>query len=447
MALLTMISYTGGSAGLNKQKDKDMGNHLFPLWSNELLDIGITPKQIIPAQKTNELPDQKKDPVVGVLQPCTNNEQNSRIGFLLSLAHKKEFKICWKTEFKSGIGAEYILWAKDRIFIEKADGTTTLFSKAGTVIKELVLARDLLLDPAGKLFYYLSYPYDKGLLEVGRFSDGASINQIRLTYVPYFGSLNLKHGPILISTCMFQDENENEDELADHRDEMRGPNSTLIQAIDIRKSSYDSFLGLEMIGEDVGSIWYPSLNLIEAMHGDTLTIAVKNYVFRLDSRLKFQQAFTDTFRPLSMSLDEAGRIYLLVQKDGQDKFWLITNEGERAYEYNMPESFEYRTPVIGYDHTAFLISKKQIIAITQNGKMSWSAQAASCFSQAFATLDGFLLLKDGNEVIAFDKAGKRNVLFTFENDVPTTAPVLTDKGEILIASEKFLYCLKPTLSK
>jgi len=188
--------------------------------------------------------------------------------------------------------------------------------------------------------------------------------------------------------------------------------------------------------------------LLTALQGDTLVIATQDRIYRADLDLQLQRAFTGTFTPRSMSLDEAGRIYLIVSTEtdtGKQRqaLWVVTPDGERRIDVEIPEYPEgtYTPPIIGYDHQVYILLDDRIMAISPTGDVRWTERLGVPIGGAVVTADNRLLVSAGSYLFAFTADGTRTVVFGLEDGEWATPAIVTERGRLIAASKQYLYCL------
>lgn len=195
---------------------------------------------------------------------------------------------------------------------------------------------------------------------------------------------------------------------------------------------------------------YYEERVLAALQHETLVIALPGRVIRTDLQLNVQNTLEDTFTPLAMSLDEAGRAYLIVEVPGEDEttqhpaLWVVAPDGQRLVDVEIPEvpGLAYAPPIVGYDHRVYIPLSDRILALSPEGDVLWNKHAGGTIAGAVITVENQLLVAAGSLIAAFDAQGTRTVLYHAEGEGWTTPPVLTDRQRILVASEQHLYCLQ-----
>lgn len=207
------------------------------------------------------------------------------------------------------------------------------------------------------------------------------------------------------------------------------------------------------------SLGAPTHLMVLAVHRDQIVFAVPGRIYFSGWDLQPSLALEGSFQPLSLSLDEMGRIYLVVQTEGREELWVITPQGERFLSAALPnepadplanpdDATVANPPIIGYDHRIYVRMRNRskmtgrLLAISLDGKVLWD-YPISDFEQGgqVITADDRLLVAEGDKLLAFKDSATPEVLHQFPGETLMTAPVLTQKGELLVATESALYCL------
>lgn len=180
-----------------------------------------------------------------------------------------------------------------------------------------------------------------------------------------------------------------------------------------------------------------------ALHGDRVFIAASNRVFVLGLDLQFLEAWAAEFKPLAISLDEGPNVYLLVHTGGKVSLWKVTPKAERAWE--TPVSLEsgmlLQPPIVGYDHTVYLVNARQITAISPTGQVLWQREGAGGIRGGFVTADDRLVTTEGSQIAAWNRAGERQLIHDC-GDALVTPPILSAEGCLYVASGSHLYAVQ-----
>lgn len=179
-----------------------------------------------------------------------------------------------------------------------------------------------------------------------------------------------------------------------------------------------------------------------AANGDHLYFAVPGYLFRTTTDLQVEAAFSGSFEPRMLSVDEAGYMYLIAGTSGGAELWVVSPEGKRTARFFIAQDRgePVGPPIVGYDHRIYLLTRSQAIALDPSGAVLWERPTGGAAAGAGITGDGRLLVSVGSELAVFEPDGTRHVLFTAGEPL-LTPPILTSSGDLLAASAAKLYCL------
>jgi hypothetical protein len=182
--------------------------------------------------------------------------------------------------------------------------------------------------------------------------------------------------------------------------------------------------------------------VLPAMHGPTLALAMADDVFLTNERLEELRAITGHFTPVALSMDEAARMYLVVQAGQEAALWLLTPAGQRQFDFRFPEGITSVnwTPVVAYDHTVYLLYGTGILAVSPKGELKWRKTSPGFLAGATVTPDGYLLVCEGRQVAVYDPSGVRYLLYEAPQNL-VTAPIPLAPGRLAVASESALFIL------
>ena len=177
-------------------------------------------------------------------------------------------------------------------------------------------------------------------------------------------------------------------------------------------------------------------SLFLARTAERVVIAAGQYVQVADLSLRAEHTVTGTFYPRAISLDEAGRVYMIVDVDGlDDELWILSPDLERRAVYRrtgLPSVHKYRPPVVGYDHTTHIVSESDVVAVDASGRELWRSDQGG--KGAAVTYDDKLLVVDDTQLVAYDRRGARRVLFEAEQMLIEGPPLLASDGTLYIVS-------------
>ncbi len=356
-----------------------------------------------------------------------NEELNSR---LTGDAAAAKWTVRWQTPLNPKVPPSYISSAGDRILIE-GGGQWQLFDTSGKPIASArIKSGQPVMDPAHSLVYAVD---QDGALSAYRFADGQRAYTTSLSYGDTFWRTYLaRSGNRLVAVGV-------EVEAYPHRP--APPNKSVIDIRELADPLRVDPNGALLSVRSPGNLRTTTSMFAVAMHGDTLAFAVPNRVYFGDLNFKINGAFEDSFDPIMLSLDEDGRIYLLVKRGQQQSLWVLTPQGQRVLAYDIPAQFGLPSvpPIVGYNHEVFLMGAGGILAIHPDGRLAWQ-QPTGGFAAVSANDE--LVVASGNTLAAFNSNGTRRVLWG-SGDPLRTPPATMEGGDILVASVNRLYRLTP----
>jgi hypothetical protein len=362
-------------------------------------------------------------------RPFANSQLNSRLPVELT---GNEWEIKWKSELDPFSPSKFILLLNDKYIIVQGIGCWRLFDTNG---KMLSLSNsgdsDIVLDEVRNLLYSFdrsgffetfNVPPDQPSFKVftrgkgdrkrvffARENDNLVIASLKKVKSPH------EKGGFKFATC--------ESYL------LSNPPAINKRILSAKTISY---------------LDYTAPGIVAALNGDNFVYSIKNKIFISDLELNTKNVIDEKFIPVLISLDEMNRIYLLIiSEDKSNHLWIISTDGELVTDIRLPEiSSEINIPpVISYDHKSFLVFKNQIFCFSYTGEPLWQTMSAGKIGGAIITANEFLLVSEGNLVMALNETGERKFIYDFSIEQVITPPVLTENNEILVATQNFLYCL------
>lgn len=378
----------------------------------------------------NEKPLDSFLAVSSFLNPARNSRTNMSLG-----NHIWETK--WSTSIEDGFIPEHLLIHKNRIIVY-GNGNWNLFDDNGKLLNSgLTGISEISIDEAEMQFYFSDI---NGLIQVRDLNDGSYRHSIFAMYgEDYFRSMILiKDNHLLISSTEFMDD--------PHGNHTR--NHSIIEVQELGNPKTFDKNNYLVSANRLNTISIRSVNVWNAFDNGILVTAVPDHILISDMQLNVKKVLKDKFTPVKMSLDQSGRIYLIVKTISESEqtstsLWVLTQDGKRIVNAAIVsnDSVTY-PPAIGYDGTIFIQFENFVSAYNNEGSMLWNNRTSGETGGAVATADNFLLLSEGNLISALDKTGERKFVFKLDDETLCTPPVLTDKNEIIVASDEKLYCLK-----
>lgn len=398
--------------------------------NGEYEDVLVAP-QVIRSRAATEIPP--KAPASGsptsYYCPYGNEQRNSRLATPLPDGTWKEI---WKTEVLADFPPRFVLQGGDRILIQAA--VWQLFDPKGkTLAAERSGPAPILMDTANQLLYFFD---GVGQLTAHKLGDGQLAFSTSANMADE-GSYSLiaRRGQKLLTAG-------SERQLDPHGHHR--PENSKIEILDLGKPLEVSKTGSLLSVKTVGSLSLASNRILTAIQGETVIAAALDHIVATDWLFSRTALFTSTFKPLTMSVDETGAIYLVIRDGAGVALWRVNTQGERLYSVKLPKEMEdiLTPPIVSHDHTAYLIAGNRLAAVSSQGVLLWEYKPANPIAGGVVTGDDHLLLAVGSEIISFDAEGHSRVLSSFKEEVLSTPPILTSQNELLVASPSALHCLK-----
>jgi hypothetical protein len=187
-----------------------------------------------------------------------------------------------------------------------------------------------------------------------------------------------------------------------------------------------------------------------AVNGNDVIVAIPNHLYRFNEKLELIDEVAAEFEPLALSLDEASRVYLAVRIHNKTEFWIVDSSGNRYLRAALPAELPDRVhptdgylndrvpPLIGFDHTTFIILKDRIVSIDLDGAIRWSYATAEPSPGAIVTAENVLVASVGTRVVRIAPNGEATILYDTKNEPITTAPAFLEDRLYLGTAERVL---------
>jgi outer membrane protein assembly factor BamB len=190
-----------------------------------------------------------------------------------------------------------------------------------------------------------------------------------------------------------------------------------------------------------------------AVRGEEVVFAVAGGLFVADARLDVSAGRSGAFTPLHLSLSE-DRIHLVVMDDSAVQgYWLLSASGDLLASLDWPfaEGAIAAPPLVGYDHTVYLVSDQEVRAVGADGKVAWTSDdLGGPLGGAAVSGDDRFLVAAGRDVSTFVVTQEgdavrvaRTPIATLEGHMLKTAPILTAEGHLLVGTKTHVVCLEP----
>lgn len=362
-------------------------------------------------------------------RPFVNDCLNSRLAQTLP---DGEWTIRCNAQLEPGLRPKHILHAFDRIIIQ-GDGPWQLFDRDfNSLARGYLDSSDVLLDAENKLFYLSDAA---GMIEAHNLDNGNTVFSASLLFGHAFTrSFMARKNERMIVVSIEREIDQDAEEK---------PETSTIEVLKFDEPQMIDEDGILTSSHVVAELKRKTLWLLSALQDETLFVATDNQICLIDFDLQIKTAINGEFKPTTMSLSNAGLIYLVVNDKESLSLWLLTPAGEKVYSTNLPTDVGniHHPPIIGYDHRVYLIADKRLLAFNSSGDCIWECKTQSEIGGAAITADNQLLVSIGSELAVFDANCKYKTLYDFKGESLQTPPTLTSNGELLVASRNKLYCL------
>jgi hypothetical protein len=370
---------------------------------------------------------ESSDPSSAATRPFVNDQLNSRLSRPISGA---KWTIRWEAELNPVFPMSYILQAADRIVLG-GPSFWQLFDLGG---KSIILGKhgpgDILLDGKDGSMLFVD-PF--GVLEAHALADGATRYGVSITGGDEMQrSFFAKIGHRLVVASFAR-------EINPH-----APQPFNKSTLEVMDMGQPSVVQSEMLvsAKQERYHYFEAPRITAALLGDIFVAAVRGHLLVTNSGLDIRGNYTADFKPGALSLDESGRIYMLVNVNDRLAVWAITHEGERiwTYQFTPEQVIVPMPPAVDYAHRVFMHTADSVIAIGPDGKLLWEKRVRGPIAGLAVTTDDQTLVSTGSTLTALDPKGEPRTIQVFK-DVLNTPPAMAANGDILVASSKRLYCL------
>lgn len=363
-------------------------------------------------------------------RPYVTEELNSR---LCRPAPAGRWAIRWEAPLSQDNYPQFVLAAGDRIVVQ-GNRQWQLLDGAGKALALGPIAlSDIVLDPAQQAFFLAdTYGYLAAhSSREGRVLYRASVHGVQTQFRQFF----VRRGPRFLIASWEQDLNPHGRVVPSNGNlEVR----EFGDPVPVKGEFADGTRQLAV--ED-----FTAPRLFAAANGARVAVALRDEVLFTDVRLSEKSRYAGDFEPVALSLDETGRVYLLVKTGGQTALWSVTTAGEKKYETALPAdaAIAERPPAVALDHRAFVHSATTVYCIQPDGKIAWQQQPGGTIAGLAITADDQLLVAAGQNLLLYDAKGTRRILREFAPDTLVTPPAMLRDGNIVVASRTKLYRILP----
>lgn len=340
------------------------------------------------------------------------------------------WKVKWQTPILGGINPEHLLVSKDRIVIQGSE-VWQMFDLNGKAITSNSFANgNVVLDTSNNLIYAVD---NNSMIEAYDIGDGTLKFIVDGFYgTKYHRTFLTRTGNALI--CL-----SNEQIMDAHSSEK--PETAYLEKQNIGGNIQTDDLSIvttavrEKLEKRNSGLTYAATN------GGSFFIAYKDKIEILNEDFSTTNALEDNFTPLALSVDDNSNIYVIVLTE-EDKYalWILDSSCKKVSEFPVQAEENYFPPHIGFDGSVYLFNTRMITAVNKDKVKLWE-QNTGFTHGAVCLEDNLLLVSEDKYIFAFDSTGERKFVYQFENEIASTPPIINEKGEIFVSTNKFLYCL------
>ena len=379
---------------------------------------------------------QSPDPAHGLYaRPYANAMHNSRIPYPAGGGFRK---ILWESDIDASSRPRFVLNGGGRLLVQK-DLAWELFDDNGSrILRGGSGAGDIFLDAEDSLFYATD---QDGLVVARNISDGKEA----YSFFPMFGSgyvrtiLAREKRTVWVIGIEVPQVSHSAGRPAEY---------TVMEVQDLGESLKKDEDGILMSNLRVATLITRPVPLLTAMTGKKLILGAPDHVYTADEHLNVTRDLELVGTPEAMSVDEGGRVYLVAQTEDEHKaavrvLMVISPDGSELMRNQLTNHSAtiVAPPIVGYDHTTYLLEEHTVVAVGVDGKTRWKTFAGGAIVGGVATADGKLLVAADSIIASYDATGEREVQFALEGENWATPPIVTATGRLIAASDKKLYCL------
>lgn len=436
VVLMAVVLQPGTEGCTAQEKTRPMNTIFYRDDVEKPIALSVPPTQVhAPSDKWVPSP-QAPDSAHGFYcRPFANAMRNSRLPRPSGAGFRK---ILWQSDLDPSSHPRFVLNGGGRLLVQK-DFAWELFDEQGSrIIRGGSGAGDIFLDAENSLFYTTD---QDGLVVARNLSDGKEA----YAFFPMFGSgyvrtvLAREKRNVWVIGIEIPQVSHSASRPAEY---------TVMEVQDLGESLKKDEDGILMSNLRIAMLITRPVPLLTAMTGTKLVLGAPNHVYITDEQLNVTKDLEFAGTPETMSLDEEGRMYLVAQTEDENKvavrvLMVLSPDGTEVMRTRLPDHSAtlIAPPIVGYDHTTYLLQDDTIVAVGVDGKTRWKTFAGGAIVGAVSMADGKLLVSAGSIIASYDANGEREVQFVIENENWTTPPIMTAAGQLIAASEKKLYCM------
>ncbi len=334
----------------------------------------------------------------------------------------------WEASVRTDARPKYVLVAGNRIVVEAE--IWQMYDLAGKPIEQgKTGSSHIYIDRKAAIMYYID---GNGYINSVRTGDGkkAFVSMAGLADEGVYKCIVSRESKLFIGSS--------ERQMDPHGGDV--PERSLFELIDAGTPLKTDDSGLLLSAKSLGSLEIPESDVQCAIRDNLLVSASGTNIVVADLKLLPARLIATGITIKSLSLDELGRIYVVGKKGDSHVADLMNAEGGVLYSCRISDICDrlIAPPMVNRNHEAFLLSPDRVVCISNEGKELWDYKAKGKIAGGMLSADDWLLITDGNEVMALNAHEQARSLFHSENAPFLTPPALTEAHSIAVATAQHL---------
>ncbi len=355
-----------------------------------------------------------------------NSEQNGRVDATLPAG---EWALAWEQTLRPGFVPEAVLCSGDRLLVQT--GVWQLFSLGGELLREgSVGSGGITLDAEKSLFYHM----DKmGDLAGRNLSDGEQA----FAFMPFLGEE--------FSRTLIRRVDDNlllvgiERQLDPHGH--KKASRTLLEWYHLGDMKTLTVSGMLATGRNEGTLILPSTRTMTATTAQCTVTAAPGHLYFTTPEAAIARAFGGDLQPVALSLGGNEIAYLVVREGDRLNLLCLAEDGHLLRRYTFPEGVHslLAPPLVGFDGRIYLLLHGTVIALAPDMSTLWESSENGPNVGATITRNGQLVVSGMRSIGILDPTGAYQPIAGKAETDYCTAPIVTDSGEIAVASKRQLH--------
>jgi len=198
--------------------------------------------------------------------------------------------------------------------------------------------------------------------------------------------------------------------------------------------------------DDIWNLEFPGIVARPPMSAEGhFAIAQPGEIAIVDLEGKSRGKVTGEFLPICCSIGRDNRLYIVYEINADYIVRAMDLEGQVLWEHEISITQPSQPPVVNSDQIVYIVGSSKIEAFSK-GNALWTFKlhgGSESPPLASATINGKLLVSDGNRVVSLSESG--DALWIYQDDeadIFRTQPVLDSSGKVYVATDKKIIALK-----